>query len=78
MHPGFYDHLNETDPPAIALTMEQLVSMVRTMNYGTHRFLSELLKQRRIEEGKPKTRGADPQYVIQNDMLERLLLDNFF
>jgi len=44
--PDFYRGLEETDPPTIVLSMAQLVSLVMQMNYGQHRFLSELIRQR--------------------------------
>jgi hypothetical protein len=65
-----YKHLNDTDPPTITISMEELVAMVNGMNYGVHRFLSELIRQRR----------ADPlrYYPINVDGLEDLLEDGFF
>jgi hypothetical protein len=57
---GLYDHLNDSDPSDIPCTMPALVHRVRGMNYGTHRFLSELVRQREAsveEERSPEHRA---------------------
>jgi hypothetical protein len=47
-----YKHLNEDSKLTMTIDMEDLVSKIASMNYGTHRFLSalvhELRKRRRI------------------------------
>jgi hypothetical protein len=47
MRPGMYDHLDQTDPPTITLSMEELARKIEGMNYGTHRFLSALIRARK-------------------------------
>lgn len=42
---GYYDHLNK-DPMDLPVTMEQIVTLVMSLNYGSHRFLSEWVRQR--------------------------------
>ena len=70
--PGYYDHLNDSNPITTTIPMERLVSLVGKSNYGVHRFLSELLRQRREKE-------VDASYLKPyNDTLEKLLLDGFF
>lgn len=46
MRLGIYDHLNETDPLIVPCTLQALVVEIRRLNYGEHRLLSELLRQR--------------------------------
>ena len=74
MKPGYYDHLNETDPVQIELSMEQLVSIVMKMNYGQQRFLSELLRQRKISHHSE----INLLYRDYNNLLEDLLKKGFF
>ena len=68
MAPDTYNHLDATDPPTLTMSMPQLVAMVDRMNYGVHRFLSELLRQRRTLQYPGK----------ETDMLAKLLQGGFF
>lgn len=54
MQPGRYDHLEEKDPLQITITMADMVARIRKLNYGEHRLLSELIRQREasVEETK--------------------------
>lgn len=45
---GIYDHLND-EPLSVPITMERLVTLVMSQNYGVHRFLAELVRQREKE-----------------------------
>lgn len=49
---GQYDHLDDPkyNPVQIRLPIPQLVEIVRTTNYGEHRFLSELVRQRETSD----------------------------
>jgi hypothetical protein len=51
---GTYDHLEETDPLQIALSMKDMVALIRKQNYGEHRLLSELVRQREESEDEQK------------------------
>ena len=42
-----YDHLNKDDKLEISLDIEELAKKIETMNYGTHRLLSALVRVRR-------------------------------
>lgn len=46
---GQYDHLNDTDPIVLPGTMDQLAEAIDKLNYGTHRFLSALVRVRRAQ-----------------------------
>lgn len=70
---GQYDHLNETDPPQIPLTMKALVALIRKMNYGQQRFLSELVRQRETSDDEKY-----PQSRKHTAMLRELLEKGFF
>lgn len=48
---GFYDHLN-TDPVEVPISMPELVRLVLSQNYGAHRFLSELVRQREAKQAE--------------------------
>jgi len=41
-----YRHIDKTDKLKIVVTMSDLVAEVSAMNYGVHRFLSELVRHR--------------------------------
>jgi len=73
MMPGTYDHLDLTDPLRIQLPMRDLVERVRALNYGEHRFLSELLRQRRASAD-----DGNEQHRRHTDLLEELLHQGFF
>lgn len=49
--PDDYRHLNDADPLNVKIDIEDLVAMVEKMNYGTHRFLSALIRSRRKKFG---------------------------
>jgi hypothetical protein len=69
-----YDHLNESDPVRMPGTMADLVRNLRAQNYGVHRFLSELVRQREASE-------EDKQYPERREhtaMLRRLLEEKGF
>ena len=70
----YYKHLNEIDPPRMPLTMEQLVEVVLKMNYGAHRFLSEMVRQRRASPDYKEYAS----YREQTTMLEELIEKGFF
>lgn len=42
---GQYDHLEKTDPVEFAPGMPAIVAAIRCANYGTHRFMSEFVRQ---------------------------------
>jgi len=44
---GDYDHLNKCAPLTVKLDFPNLVSNIIGLNYGVHRFLSELVRQRK-------------------------------
>lgn len=77
---GMYDHLNKDSHLTVSLSMVQLVEMVRGMNYGVHRFLSELVRQRRAlqEHGGDRMHKADPDFKRFTDDLEALLNEGFY
>lgn len=41
-----YEHLNAASKFTVEIDIEELVAKVNKMNYGTHRFLSALVKLR--------------------------------
>ena len=67
---GLYDHLNQ-DPIGIPVTIPQLVTLVLSLNYGSHRFLSEWVRQREAEHAKYilalKARGDFDVIPIANE-----------
>jgi len=70
---GDYDHLNATDPPSVPCSMPELVANIRRMNYGAHRFLSELVRQR---EASDQWHTSDT--YRRNTTALRVLLDSGF
>lgn len=51
---GSYDHLNEDKTYSdsdvrIKVEIKEMVRLIENMNYGVHRFLSELVRQRETE-----------------------------
>lgn len=68
---GRYDHLNDTDPIKMTLDMESLANKVVSMNYGTHRFLSALVRARRAND---KTNGFVTCDLLTN-AIEKALND---
>jgi hypothetical protein len=44
---GEYDHLNEDSRLELSVDMDELAKKIEKMNYGTHRFLSALVRARR-------------------------------
>jgi hypothetical protein len=73
-HAGMYDHLNADDPPVIPLTMSALVKRIREMNYGEHRFLSELLKQREASRDDER----DPEHRAHTALLRTMLQNGYY
>lgn len=71
---GMYDHLNESDPVQMPGTMSDLVRCVMDRNYGEHRFLSELVRQRKAD---PYYKDAG-QFREHTDALEALLNAGYF
>jgi hypothetical protein len=71
---GMYSHLDKKDTLSVELTMQQLVAKIVKMNYGEHRFLSELVIQRK----------ASPEYEKYEEFrkhtawLEALLTDGYY
>lgn len=74
--PGMYDHLNDnpSDSVQVTLTMQELVTKVRTLNYGEQRFLSELLKQRK----ESKAYREYKEYREHTAYLEEMLLKGYY
>lgn len=72
--PGMYDHLNESDPVRMPGTMADLVRGVRERNYGEHRFLSELLRQR---EASPEEKEF-AKHRLHTAMLRQMLEHGYY
>ncbi len=70
---GMHDHLNRENYFRLEISLTQVVEVVRRMNFGEHRFMSELVRQRK----------TDPQYKNYSefkkhtDMLEEILEAGF-
>ncbi len=71
---GMYDHLNREDYFKLHLGIPSVVESVRSMNYGEHRFLSELVRQRKADERYAKY----PEFKHHTDMLETLLNEGYY
>ena len=67
---GTYDHLEKSNPFSLEFSVQELVEMIENTNYGTHRFLSELVRYRKAmyeERGWDK----DPLGEIIREALDR-------
>jgi len=72
---GMYDHLNkEGGHFELHVSMCSVVDIVRRMNYGEHRFLSELIRQRKSDENYK----TNTEFKQHTDMLEQLLNDGYY
>lgn len=70
---GMHDDANKDDYFKLHLSMCSVVETVRRMNFGEHRFLSELVRQRKADEQyKPAS-----EFKKNTDALEALLNDGF-
>lgn len=74
---GFYHDLdNEPDDQfSISLPMKDVVSHIMSLNYGQHRFVSELVLQRRESRYYHRDYG---DYIKYTEMLADLLTAGFF
>ncbi len=70
----YYKHLNKTGKFTVEVDMVDVVKQVESMNYGVHRFISELINIRKAS----KWYLEDPQYFDHTNRLEQLLEDGFF
>ena len=60
-------HLNEKDKLRIELDLEEIVRQVMSMNYGTHRFLSALVRFRLEKFGEDQlARGIEQ--LLEKDL----------
>jgi hypothetical protein len=73
MKPDTYIHLEDSDPLTIPSSMKEMVAIIRKMNYGEHRFLSELLRQR-----KASSEQAYEEFRRHTALLEQLLLEGYY
>lgn len=48
-YPDFYKHLNETSKFQIDVDIEEVATIILSMNYGMHRLLSALARQRLLQ-----------------------------
>jgi len=71
---GMYDHLNKDSNFEVSLGICHVVETIRRMNYGEHRFLSELVRQRKADEKYTKY----PEFKHHTDMLESLLNEGYY
>lgn len=77
-YPGMYDHLNKDDKFILKIDMKELVESVDSMNYGIHRFLSELVRLRKKSEWYTSLYGVGAEYREHTHKLEKLLEDGFY
>ena len=77
---GMYDHLENTDPMVVTMSMRDLADKVARVNYGWQRLLSELVRQRKRSPyyADPKSSNVNCEYRDHTDRLEALLEDGFF
>lgn len=54
-----YKHLDKDDKFTIEMDMKQVVKNVNSINYGVHRFISELIDIRRSSEFEQHRKFAD-------------------
>lgn len=66
---GDYDHQNKADKLKVSLNLKQVARTVEQMNYGTHRFLSALVKIRRTK----RYREENPHAKMLTDSIEAAL-----
>ena len=72
---GMYDHLNTGDGHwQLNLHVCQVVELVRKMNYGEHRFMSELIRQRKADP----LYKTDSEFKQNTDRLEELINDGYY
>jgi hypothetical protein len=71
---GMHDEHNADDPFKLELSITALVQATRRMKYGEHRFLSELVRQRK----KDPLYKSSTEFKNHTDMLEELLEAGFF
>jgi hypothetical protein len=72
---GMYDHLNTGDGHfQLSLSMCSVVETVRRMNFGEHRFMSELIRQRKADPLYKK----DTEFRINTDKLEQLVNEGYY
>jgi hypothetical protein len=71
---GMYDHLNKGDHWQLNLSITTVAELVRKMNFGEHRFLSELIRQRKAD---PLYKG-DSEFKLNTDKLEQLINEGYY